>query len=74
MAVRTAVYVRLEHSQKDQLELAIERFREREGTNYSQEQVMRLLIRRFCVDQGVRFELTKRRKRQMATCWHSAST
>jgi hypothetical protein len=64
MAIDTSAKVRLTHQQKDQFELACERYREAQGTNYSQEQIHRQMIRRFCVDQGVRFTLTERRKRK----------
>lgn len=55
MAKYTWVSIRLGHDQKTQLDTAVERYREAKGEPTSQEQIMKNIIGRFCVEQGVRF-------------------
>lgn len=55
MQDKTATYTRMTHAQKDQFEIAIERYSESKGATFTQQQVVAMLIKRFCGDQGVKF-------------------
>lgn len=67
MAEMTSVRARVTHKQKDQFEMACERFREQQNRSDSQEEIQRMLMGKFCTDQGVRFDRTRRGARPGAT-------
>ena len=60
MAEMTSAHIRLTHPQKSQLELACERYSEDQGKDWTQQDILEMLIRQFCVSQGIRFDRKKR--------------